>query len=250
MTKASTLEIKDLHASVEGKQILKGVNLTIKKGEVHALMGPNGSGKSTLSAILMGHPKYVVESGEILLDGKSILSLKPSERAQAGLFLAFQYPMEIPGVNYLHFLFTAAKAQRNEPKLSLLTFRKEVMEKLKVLELNPSFLDRHLNQGFSGGEKKRAEILQMLVFNPSIAVFDETDSGLDIDSLRIVSKAINAMRGEQFGALVITHYQRILGYIKPDVVHIMMDGRIERSGGPELAIELESTGYGSVPVRP
>lgn len=240
------LEIKDLHASVEGKQILKGVNLTIKKGEIHALMGPNGSGKSTLSAVLMGHPKYKVDSGDILMDGESLLKMKTEERAKKGLFLAFQYPMEIAGVNYLNFLFTAAKAQRNEPKLSLLNFRKEVVEKLKNIGLTSAFLDRHLNQGFSGGEKKRAEILQMLVFQPSISVLDETDSGLDIDSLKIVSKAINTMRGPEFGALVITHYNRILHYIKPDVVHVMADGKIIMTGDHTLAEELELKGYNTL----
>ncbi|MEK6968589.1 MAG: Fe-S cluster assembly ATPase SufC [Nanoarchaeota archaeon] len=247
--KASKLEIKDLCASVDGKQILKGVSLTINKGEIHALMGPNGSGKSTLSSILLGHPKYKVDSGDILLDGQSILNMKPDERAKKGLFLAFQYPMEIPGVNYLTFLFTAAKAQRNEPKMSLLNFRKEVIEKLKVLDLKPSFLERHLNQGFSGGEKKRAEILQMLVFNPSLAVLDETDSGLDVDSLKIVSKAINTVRGKEFGCLLITHYNRILNHVEPDIVHVMIDGKIAVTGDKSLAEEIEQKGYHAIEMK-
>ena len=243
LMKASKLEIKDLYASIDGKQILKGVNLTITKGEIHALMGPNGSGKSTLSAVLLGHPKYKVDSGDILLDGESVLTMKTDERAKRGLFLALQYPMQIAGVNYLTFLFTAAKAQRDEPKLSLLNFRKEVLEKLKAIELTPTFLERYLNQGFSGGEKKRAEILQMMVFNPSLAVLDETDSGLDVDSLKIVSKAINTMHGQDFGCLLITHYHRILNHIKPDIVHVMVDGKIVATGDQSLAEEIEHKGY-------
>ena len=241
--KASVLEIKDLHASIEGKEILKGVNLVIKKGEIHALMGPNGSGKSTLSAVLMGHPKYVVTKGEILLDGQNIIELSPDKRAQMGLFLAFQYPMEIAGVNYMHFLYTAAKKQLDQPKLTISNFKKMLTEKLKVLGLDESFINRALNQGFSGGEKKRAEILQMLIFQPTLAIMDETDSGLDIDSLKIVSEAINSNRGPEFGALVITHYQRILNYLKPDVIHVMIDGKISQTGGHELAEELEQKGY-------
>ncbi len=243
MEKAKVLEIKDLHASVDGKKILRGVNLTVKQGEIHALMGPNGSGKSTLSSILLGHPKYKVDSGEILLDGENILTWPTEKRAQAGLFLAFQYPMEIPGVSYFHFLHAAAKAQLNDPKLSALQFKKTVLENLKMLELDPAFIERYLNTGFSGGEKKRAEILQMMLFKPSLAVLDETDSGLDIDSLRIVSAAINQMRGPSFGALLITHYQRILSYVKPDIVHVMVNGRIIQSGDHTLASELEKTGY-------
>ncbi|MBI2232863.1 MAG: Fe-S cluster assembly ATPase SufC [Candidatus Aenigmarchaeota archaeon] len=236
------LEIKDLHASVDGKIILKGVNLTIKKGEIHALMGPNGSGKSTLSNVLLGHPRYKVESGEITFNGKNLLELKPYERAQLGMFLAFQYPMEIQGVSFAHFLFSAYRKFQSAP-ITPADFKKTLEEKLAVLDLDKSFVDRYLNVGFSGGEKKRAEVLQMMMFKPQIAILDETDSGLDIDSLKAVATAIKSMHNKDFGALVVTHYQRILNYLQPDYVHVMVDGKIAISGGKELASELEQKGY-------
>lgn len=236
------LEIKDLHASIDGKQILRGVSLKVKKGEVHALMGPNGSGKSTLSNVLLAHPRYKVEKGEIIFDGRNMLELKPHERAQLGLFLAFQYPMEIQGVNLAHFLYTAYR--KFQPQLAPAEFKKMLEEKLALLCLDKSFVDRQLNVGFSGGEKKRAEVLQMLMFRPKIAVLDETDSGLDIDSLKAVATAVNSMQGESFGALVITHYQRILEHLQPDFVHVLVKGKIAASGGPDLAHELEKKGYG------
>lgn len=238
----SYLEVKDLHVSIDGKEILKGVNLKVKKGEVHALMGPNGSGKSTLSHVLLGHPRYRVEKGEIIFDGKNLLNMKPHERAQLGLFLAFQYPMEIQGVSFANFLFTAYR-KYHAGAIAPQEFKKMLEEKLNVLGLDKSFVDRYLNVGFSGGEKKRAEILQMLMFRPQIAVLDETDSGLDIDSLKAVANAIASVRKET-GALVITHYQRILNYLEPDFVHVLIDGKIAASGGAELAHELEKRGYG------
>jgi Fe-S cluster assembly ATP-binding protein len=250
MTRNSTLEIRDLHVSVEGKPILKGVNLTVSKGEVHALMGPNGSGKSTLANALLGHPKYEITKGEIHFQGKSVLEMSPDERARKGLFLAFQYPTAIPGVSVANFLRTALQARRKElgeekpipPK----EFRSLVKEKMALLQMDESFAGRYLNDGFSGGEKKRAEILQMAVLRPEIAVLDETDSGLDIDALRIVSEGVNAVAGPDVGVLLITHYQRILNYIKPHFVHVLVDGRIVKSGGPELAHELEAQGYDRV----
>lgn len=242
------LEIRDLHVSVEGKEILKGVNLSVQKGEIHALMGPNGSGKSTLAQALLGHPKYEVTKGEILFKGQNILELGPDERARLGLFLAFQYPLEIVGVPLSRFLLAALKARRGQSEDSrdskaFSEFRKTLKEKLSLLKMEDSFANRYLNEGFSGGEKKRAEILQMLVLKPEIAILDETDSGLDIDSVKIVAEAVNSMRGPEFGCLAITHYQRILNYLKPDVVHVMVDGRIVRTGGWELAQELEAKGY-------
>ncbi len=246
------LEIRDLHVNIERKEIVKGVNLTVKKGEVHAIMGPNGSGKSTLAMTLMGHPKYEATQGEVIFKGQNILELEPDERARLGLFLAFQYPLEISGVPLSRFLLQALKARRSEedgsegngkPKMAFGEFRKLLMENLQVLRLDKSFATRYLNEGFSGGEKKRAEILQMLVLKPEIAILDETDSGLDIDSVKIVAEAVNDLRGPDFGCLAITHYQRILNYLEPDHVHVMVDGRIVKSGGPELAHELEAKGY-------
>lgn len=239
---ANVLEIKDLHAKIEDKDILKGVNLTIKGGEVHAFMGPNGSGKSTLASVLMGHPRYEVTGGEVLLNGENILELEVNERAQKGLFLAFQYPNEVPGVTVANFLRQSVNAVRGE-EISVWDFQELLSEKMGLLEMDDSFAARYVNEGFSGGEKKRNEMLQMAVLNPKFAVLDETDSGLDIDAIQVVSKSVNSLRGPDFGALVITHYNRILQFIEPDFVHIFMDGRIVRSGGKELALELEEKGY-------
>ncbi|RMD98934.1 MAG: Fe-S cluster assembly ATPase SufC, partial [Calditrichaeota bacterium] len=221
------------------------VNLIIKVGEIHALMGPNGSGKSTLASTLLGHPNFKVTGGEILLDGENIVDLDPDERARRGLFLAFQYPSEIPGVSVMNFLRMATRAQSNGDgkAMSISEFRKQLKEKLQLLKMEDSFLNRYLNDGFSGGEKKRMEIFQMTMLKPSIAILDETDSGLDIDALRTVADGFNSMIGPDFGALVITHYQRILNYIKPQYVHILVDGKIASSGGPELALHLEEKGY-------
>ncbi len=244
----SELVIRNLHVNVEGKEILKGLNLTLPQGEVHAIMGPNGTGKSTLAYTLMGHPKYEVTEGEVIFKGQNILELSPEERAHLGIFLAFQYPVAIPGVTLANFLRAAINAKRkaanpDDEGISVAEFRKLLTEKMRLLKMDPSFAGRYLNDGFSGGEKKRAEILQMAMLEPEIAILDETDSGLDIDALRIVSEGVNALRGPDLGVLVITHYQRILRYIKPDKVHIMMDGRIVESGGPELAEHLEEHGY-------
>ncbi len=243
---SEVLEIRNLHARTEEREILKGVNLTIRKGEVHALMGPNGAGKSTLAYVLMGHPAYEVTEGEVLLNGTNILELDPEERAHLGLFLAFQYPVAVPGVTIANFLRAALNAKRKargEDEISVFEFRKLLMEKLRMLKMDPSFAGRYVNDGFSGGEKKRAEILQMAVLDPEFAILDETDSGLDIDALRIVAQGINALRGPERGFLIITHYKRILDHIRPDFVHVLVDGRVVRSGGPELADELEAKGY-------
>ncbi len=237
----SVLEIRNLKVTVEGKLILDGVSLTIRAGEVHALMGPNGSGKSTLSYVLAGHPKYKVESGEILFNGENIAALKPDERARKGLFLAFQYPQEIPGITMQHFLYQMAKAK--QPSLSPFEFRKQLTASAEQLGFDKTFLERGLNVGFSGGEKKRAETLQLLLSKPSFAVLDETDSGLDVDSLKIVAQGIQSMRGPLFSALVITHYPRILQYLKPDFVHILVNGIIVQSGDGALAHQIESAGY-------
>ncbi|HEV8289363.1 MAG TPA: Fe-S cluster assembly ATPase SufC [Candidatus Norongarragalinales archaeon] len=240
------LEIKDLHASVEGKEILKGVNLTLKQGEIHAVMGPNGSGKSTLASVIMGHPKYKVTKGEILLDGKNVVEMSVDERAKLGLFLAPQYPQELPGVNFehlLHLSYRTLNQAQGKPVLKPLEFRKLVAEKREILGLDDSFLRRSVNEGFSGGEKKRAEVLQLLLADPKIAILDETDSGLDVDSLKLVAKAVGTLRGPNFGALVITHYQRILEYLKPDYVHVLMDGKVVKSGGADLVHEVEKKGY-------
>jgi Fe-S cluster assembly ATP-binding protein len=244
----SELAIKNLHVQVEEKEILKGVNLTIRQGEVHALMGPNGTGKSTLAYALMGHPKYKVTEGEVRFNGQNILELAPDERSRLGIFLAFQYPVAIPGVSVANFLRTALNARRKaknpeDKGIPIPEFRKLLKEKMDLLQMDHSFAGRYLNEGFSGGEKKRAEILQMATLQPEIAILDETDSGLDIDALRVVSDGVNALRGPNLGVLIITHYQRILNYVQPDFVHIMMDGRIVDSGGPELALHLEEHGY-------
>lgn len=243
------LEIRNLHVSVNDREILKGVNLTVRKGEIHAIMGPNGTGKSTLAYTLMGHPAYTVTEGEVLFKGQNILELEPDERSWLGIFLAFQYPVAIPGVTIANFLRTAVNAHRRavnpeDKGIPIPEFRKMLKEKMELLKMDPSFAGRYLNDGFSGGEKKRAEILQMAMLQPEIAILDETDSGLDIDALRIVADGVNALMGPNLGVLVITHYQRLLNYIKPHYVHVMLDGRIVESGGPELALELEAHGYG------
>jgi Fe-S cluster assembly ATP-binding protein len=245
----SHLSIKNLRVSVEDKLILKGLNLEINQGEIHAIMGPNGSGKSTMAYSLAGHPKYEVEEGEVWLDGQNLLEMAPDERARAGLFLAFQYPTAIPGISMANFLRASVNAVRGETVangkkgIPIADFRKLLNEKMALLKMDASFARRYLNEGFSGGEKKRAEILQMALLEPKFAILDETDSGLDIDALRVVSEGINALTGPDRSFIVITHYQRILNYIKPDFVHIMYDGRIIESGGPELAEKLEAEGY-------
>ncbi len=240
------LIVKDLQVSVDGKPILKGLSLEVRKGEVHALMGPNGSGKSTLANALMGHPKYTVDSGQMLLAGEDIGELEADERSRKGLFLAFQYPTAIPGVSVANFLRTSLNARRKEQgegPIPVKEFRTLMRSHMATLKMDDSFAGRYLNEGFSGGEKKRAEILQMSVLKPQIAVLDETDSGLDIDALRVVSDGVNALRGPDLGIVLITHYQRLLNYIKPDFVHVLVAGRLVRSGGPELALELEEKGY-------
>jgi len=244
----SELVIKNLHASVEDTEILKGVDLTIRRGEIHAIMGPNGTGKSTLAYALMGHPNYEVTDGEVIFKSENIMELDPDERSHLGLYLAFQYPVAIPGVTVANFLRTAINAHRKaaDPEdkgIPIPEFRNMLKERMDLLKMDHAFAGRYLNEGFSGGEKKRAEILQMAVLQPEIAILDETDSGLDIDALRIVSEGVSALRGSDFGALVITHYQRILNYIRPDFVHVMLAGRVVESGGPELALLLEEQGY-------
>lgn len=241
---ASTLEIKDLHVSIEDKEILKGVNLTINTDEIHAIMGPNGTGKSTLSSAIMGHPSYEVTKGEVLLDGVNILELEVDERAKAGLFLAMQYPSEITGVTNADFMRSAINAKREEgQEINLMQFIKKLDKNMDFLDIDKDMAQRYLNEGFSGGEKKRNEILQLMMLEPKFAILDEIDSGLDIDALKVVSKGINQMRGENFGALMITHYQRLLNYITPDKVHVMYAGKVVNSGGPELAKRLEEEGY-------
>jgi len=240
----STLEIKNLHVSIEGKEILKGINLTINGGEFHAVMGPNGTGKSTLSSAIMGHPSYEVTEGEIYLDEEDVLAMEVDERAKAGLFLAMQYPSEISGVTTSDFLRSSINARREEgDEISLMKFIKQMDGALDDLEIDQNMAQRYLNEGFSGGEKKRNEILQLMMLNPKFAILDEVDSGLDIDALKVVSKAVNNKRSEGFGCLIITHYQRLLNYIEPDHVHVIMQGRIVKSGGPELAQRLEKEGY-------
>jgi Fe-S cluster assembly ATP-binding protein len=244
----SELVIKNLHVSIESKEILKGVDLTVKQGEIHAIMGPNGTGKSTLAYTLMGHPSYTVTQGEIWFKGRNILELEPDERSREGIFLAFQYPVAIPGVTVANFLRTAINSRRRaknpeDKGIAIPEFRKMLKEKMELLKMDSAFAGRYLNDGFSGGEKKRAEILQLATLKPEIAILDETDSGLDIDALRVVSEGVNALSGPDLGVLVITHYQRLLNYIKPQYVHVMMSGRIVESGGPELALHLEDQGY-------
>lgn len=240
------IEIRNLHASVEGKEILKGLNLSVKAGEIHAIMGPNGSGKSTLAKILAGHPHYEVTGGEVIFKGKNLFDLEPDERAREGIFLAFQYPIEIPGVSNANFLRMAynekAKHEGNE-ELDPLEFDDLIQEKLKIVEMDKSFIDRSVNEGFSGGEKKRNEILQMAVLEPKLAVLDETDSGLDIDALRIVAHGVNKLANKDNAVILVTHYQRLLEYIEPNFVHVLYQGRIVKSGGKELAVELEKKGY-------
>lgn len=239
------VQVKDLHVEIEGKEILKGLNLTLETGKVHALMGPNGSGKSTLANTLMGHPKYKITKGNIMLSGEDITELPPDERAKKGLFLSFQYPNEIPGVTVSHFLRAALNAKRGEDnKISVMEFKKILDEKVKMLKIDPSFLIRYLNEGFSGGEKKRSEILQLAVLDPTVAILDETDSGLDIDALRTVAEGVNHFMNKEKCILIITHYKRILEYIKPDKLFIMIEGKIALEGTGELADHLEEKGYG------
>jgi Fe-S cluster assembly ATP-binding protein len=244
----SQLEIKNLHVSIDGKEILKGLDLTVEKGKVHAIMGPNGTGKSTLAYTLMGHPSYTVTEGEVHFRGQDILELEPDERSRLGIFLAFQYPVAIPGVTVANFLRTAINAHRRavnaeDKGMPIPEFRKLLKEKMAMLKMDQNFAGRYLNEGFSGGEKKRAEILQLATLNPEIAILDETDSGLDIDALRIVADGVNTLMSKDMGVLLITHYQRLLNYIKADSVHVMLDGRIVESGGPDLALHLEEQGY-------
>ena len=240
----SVLEIKNLHVEIDGKEILKGVDLTLKQGEIHAVMGPNGTGKSTLAQAIMGHPRYEVTQGEVILDGEDVLEMEVDERAQAGLFLGMQYPSEISGVTTSDFLRSAINAQREEgDEINLMQFIKKLDKNMEYLEIDQDMATRYLNEGFSGGEKKRNEILQLMMLEPKFGILDEIDSGLDIDALKVVSKGINKLRGEQFGSLIITHYQRLLNYISPDHVHVMMRGRIVKSGGKELAERLEAEGY-------
>ena len=241
------LKISDLHAVVaeEGTPILKGVDLELREGEIHAIMGPNGSGKSTLAKVLAGHPAYEVTGGSVLYKGQNLLEMEPDERARAGVFLAFQYPMEIPGVSIANFLRTALQAKNPDQELDIFDFQEKLMDRMQLLEMDPSFAERSVNDGFSGGEKKRNEILQMAMLEPTLAILDETDSGLDIDALKIVANGVNKLHEErpEMTVLVITHYQRLLNYIKPQFVHVMANGRIVQSGGPELALELEEKGY-------
>jgi len=239
---ANTFEIVDLHCRIEEREILKGLNLVVRKGEVHALMGPNGSGKSTLANAIMGHPKYEVTAGQILMKGENILEMDPDERARKGLFLAFQYPCEVPGVRVGNFLRLACTARAGK-EIDMMEFYDKLELKMKVLDMDEKFRNRYLNEGFSGGEKKRNEILQMMMLEPEFAVLDETDSGLDIDALKVVSRGVNELRGPDLGVLIITHYERILRYISPDFVHIMVDGKIVKSGGADLAAHLEEHGY-------
>jgi len=247
------LRVKNLHAAAAGHEILRGIDLSIDAGEVHAIMGPNGSGKSTLARVLAGHPEYQVTGGEVLYDGQDLLAMDPETRARLGVFMAFQYPVEIPGVNNAYFLkaaLNAAKKYRGESELDAVEFMHLIRDKAKLLEMDQAMLNRAVNEGFSGGEKKRNEIFQMAVLEPRLAILDETDSGLDIDALKIVSNGVNAMRSPKRAVIVVTHYQRLLNYIVPDFVHVLTDGRIVRSGGKELALELEEKGYGWIePAR-
>jgi len=242
----SLLEIKNLHATVDGHEILKGIDLTVNAGEVHSIMGPNGSGKSTLAQVLARRETYVVTAGEVLYSGKDLLAMKPEDAACEGVFLAFQYPVEIPGISNAYFLRSAVNAlrkYRGEEEMDAMDFIPFYKERMKLLEMDERFMNRSVNEGFSGGEKKRNEIVQMAVLEPKLAILDETDSGLDIDALKIVAKGVNAMRSPDRAIVVVTHYQRLLNYIVPDFVHVLVDGRIVKSGGPELALELEDKGY-------
>ena len=236
------LKIEDLHVEIDGQEIVKGLDLEVGQGEIHAIMGPNGSGKSTLANVLMGHPRYEVTGGSITFQGEDVFELEPDERAKLGMFLAFQYPSEVPGVSVANFLRTAVNSVREE-ELSPMEMYRLLQEKMGIMQMDPKFAERYLNEGFSGGEKKRNEILQMLMLDPKLAIMDETDSGLDIDALQVVAKGVNEMKGPEFSAVIITHYQRILRYIEPDRVHVMLDGRLVTSGGKELADDLEEKGY-------
>jgi Fe-S cluster assembly ATP-binding protein len=236
------LKIENLQVEIDGQEIVKGLDLEVDKGEIHAIMGPNGSGKSTLANVLMGHPRYEVTGGSITFQGEDVFELEPDERAKLGMFLAFQYPSEVPGVSVANFLRTAVNSVREE-ELSAMEMYRLIQDKMKIMQMDPRFAERYLNEGFSGGEKKRNEILQMLMLEPKLAIMDETDSGLDIDALQVVAKGVNELRGPEFSAVIITHYQRILRYIEPDHVHVMLDGRLVTSGGKELALDLEDKGY-------
>jgi Fe-S cluster assembly ATP-binding protein len=236
------LKIENLHVEIDGNEIVKGLDLEVGKGEIHAIMGPNGSGKSTLANVLMGHPRYEVTEGSVTFEGEDVLELEPDERAKMGMFLAFQYPSEVPGVSVANFLRTAVNSVREE-ELSPMEMYRLLQEKMHIMRMDPTFAERYLNEGFSGGEKKRNEILQMLMLDPRLAIMDETDSGLDIDALQVVARGVNELRQPEFSAVIITHYQRILRYIEPDRVHVMLDGRLVTSGGRELADELEDRGY-------
>jgi Fe-S cluster assembly ATP-binding protein len=236
------LKIEDLQVEIDGQEIVKGLDLEVGKGEIHAIMGPNGSGKSTLANVLMGHPRYEVTGGSITFQGEDVFELEPDERAKLGMFLAFQYPSEVPGVSVANFLRTAVNSVREED-LSPMEMYRLIQEKMSIMQMDPKFAERYLNEGFSGGEKKRNEILQMLMLDPKLAIMDETDSGLDIDALQVVARGVNELRGPEFSAVIITHYQRILRYIEPDRVHVMLDGRLVTSGGKELADDLEEKGY-------
>ncbi|CAN5780258.1 Fe-S cluster assembly ATPase SufC [soil metagenome] len=236
------LKIENLQVEIDGQEIVKGLDLEVNKGEIHAIMGPNGSGKSTLANVLMGHPRYEVTGGAITFQGEDVFELEPDERAKLGMFLAFQYPSEVPGVSVANFLRTAVNSVREE-ELSAMEMYRLIQDKMKIMQMDPRFAERYLNEGFSGGEKKRNEILQMLMLEPKLAIMDETDSGLDIDALQVVAKGVNELRGPEFSAVIITHYQRILRYIEPDHVHVMLDGRLVTSGGKELALDLEDKGY-------
>jgi Fe-S cluster assembly ATP-binding protein len=236
------LKIEDLQVEIGGQEIVKGLDLEVGKGEIHAIMGPNGSGKSTLANVLMGHPRYEVTGGSITFQGEDVFELEPDERAKLGMFLAFQYPSEVPGVSVANFLRTAVNSVR-EDELSPMEMYRLLQEKMSIMQMDPKFAERYLNEGFSGGEKKRNEILQMLMLDPKLAIMDETDSGLDIDALQVVARGVNELRGPEFSAVIITHYQRILRYIEPDHVHVMLDGRLVTSGGKELADDLEEKGY-------
>jgi Fe-S cluster assembly ATP-binding protein len=236
------LKIENLQVEIDGQEIVKGLDLEVGKGEIHAIMGPNGSGKRTLANVLMGHPRYEVTGGSITFEGEDVFELEPDERAKLGMFLAFQYPSEVPGVSVANFLRTAVNSVREE-ELNPMEMYRLIQEKMSIMQMDPKFAERYLNEGFSGGEKKRNEILQMLMLEPTLAIMDETDSGLDIDALQVVAKGVNELRGPEFSAIIITHYQRILRYIEPDHVHVMLDGRLVTSGGKELADDLEEKGY-------